>query len=86
MVDEEEKGSGDVDLLKAYICPNAGSSNNMVAKKQRLIFVEIDREDVYSILDIGKVADIVLMVMSSKETNTSQIHENPDDNSHAIDE
>ena len=71
MNDEEEKGTSDVDLLKAYICPNAGSSSNLVAKKQRLIFVEINREDVYSILDIGKVADLVLMVMSCKETNTS---------------
>ena len=71
MNDEEEKGTSGVDLLKAYICPNAGSSSNLVAKKQRLIFVEINREDVYSILDIGKVADLVLMVMSCKETNTS---------------
>ena len=63
---EEDKETSEVDLLKAYICPNAGSSSNMVSKKQRLIFVEIDREDVYSILDIGKVADLVLMVMSSK--------------------
>ena len=83
---EDEKETSDVDLLKAYICPNAGSSSNLVAKKQRLIFVEINREDVYSILDIGKVADLVLMTMSCKETNESLIHENPDQHSNAIDE
>jgi hypothetical protein len=38
----------------------------MSSKRQRVIFIEINRNDVYSVLDIGKVADIVLMVMSSK--------------------
>jgi hypothetical protein len=38
----------------------------MASKKQRLIFIEMDRTDVYSVLDVGKVADVVLMVMSSK--------------------
>jgi len=35
------------------------------------MFVEIDRNDVYSVLDVGKVADVILMVMSSKETDMS---------------
>lgn len=61
--------------FKAYICPNAGASG--IAKKQRLIFRIIDRDDVYSVLDVGKVADIVLMVMSSKDTDESSLN-NPD--------
>lgn len=71
---------------QAFICPNAGSSANMSSRKQRLIFVEIDRDDVYSIMDIGKVADIILMVMSCKETDTSKISNDPDQYSKAIDE
>lgn len=59
------------DPLKPYICPNAGSSNNLSSKKQRLIFMEIDRNDIYSVLDVGKVADLVLMVMSCKGTDES---------------
>lgn len=61
--------------FKAYICPNAGASG--IAKKQRLIFRVIDREDVYSVLDVGKVADIVLMVMSCKNTDETSLN-NPD--------
>ena len=61
--------------FKAYICPNPGASGT--AKKQRLIFRVIDREDVYSVLDVGKVADIVLMVMSCKNTDESSLN-NPD--------
>lgn len=34
------------------------------------MFLEINRDDPYSVLDIGKVADIVLVVMSCKETET----------------
>jgi len=60
----------------------------MASRKQRLIFVEIDRVDVYSVLDIGKVADIILMVMSCKQTDESKINSNidPDMYSGAIDE
>ena len=43
----------------------------MASRKQRLMFVEIDRKDVYSVLDVGKVADVILMVMSSKQADTS---------------
>ena len=74
------------DPLKAYNCPNAGSSNNLSSKKQRLIFIEIDRNDIYSVLDVGKVADMVLMVMSCKGTDESQLIVNPDKSSGAIDE
>ncbi len=43
----------------------------MAAGKQRLMFLEIDRNDVYAVLDAGKVADVILMVMSSKQTDAS---------------
>ena len=37
---------GDIDdVFRAYICPNPGSSTNMGSKKQRLIFLEMDRND-----------------------------------------
>lgn len=74
------------DQLQAFICPNAGASANMASRKQRLMFVEIDRNDVYSVLDVGKVADVILMVMSSKETDMSQLKVDPDKASGAIDE
>ena len=71
---------------RAYICPNAGSNNNLSSNKQRLIFMEIDRNDVYSVLDVGKVADIVLMVMSASNVDETQLKIDPDKGSHAIDE
>jgi hypothetical protein len=72
--------------LKPYMCPNAGSSNNLSSKKQRIIFMEIDRNDIYSVLDVGKVADMVLMVMSCKGTDEKDLKLNPDKSSGAIDE
>jgi hypothetical protein len=51
-----------------------------------MLFVEINRDDVYSVLDIGKVADIILMVMSCKQTNASKITNDPDQYSGAIDD
>ena len=61
--------------FKAYICPNPGASST--SKKQRLIFRVIDRNDVYSVLDVGKVADIMLMVMSCAKTDESMLN-NPE--------
>jgi len=51
-----------------------------------LIFLEIDRNDVYSVLDIGKVADLILVVMSSKNADEGQLKVDPDQYSGAIDE
>jgi hypothetical protein len=82
MEDEEALGS----KFNAYLCPNPGSSANMASRKQRLIFLEIDRNDPYSILDISKVADIVLVVMSCKETNVQGVKDDPFLHSKAIDE
>ena len=72
--------------IKAYICPPAGSSSNLGSKKQRLIFLEINRNDVYSILDAGKVADLCLMVMSASGADETLLKVDPDKYSGAIDE
>jgi len=37
------------------------------------MFIEINRNDPYSILDAGKVADIVLLSMSCKNTNINGV-------------
>ena len=82
---EEEmtvKSDGD---LQAYIIPNAGGSG-LGAKKQRVIFRAIDRTDVYDVLDTGKVADLVLMVMSCGNIDTTNLKNDPDISSGAIDE
>jgi len=86
----EEPKAEEVEILgkrhRAYICPNAGATNNLSSNKQRLIFMEIDRNDVYSVLDVGKVADIILMVMSTKNIDETQLKIDPDKSSGAIDE
>lgn len=71
--------------LQAYIIPNAGGTNNG-AKKQRVIFRAIDRTDVYDVLDCGKVADLVLMVMSCANIDSTNLKNDPDISSGAIDE
>ena len=48
--------------------------------------MEIDRNDVYSVLDVGKMADLVLVVMSCKNTNERQLKLDPDKHSGAVDE
>lgn len=82
MEDEEAFGS----KFNAYLCPNPGANANMSSRKQRLIFLEIDRNDPYSVLDIGKIADIVVVVMSCKETNVQGVKDDPFLHSKAIDE
>ena len=72
--------------MKAYIIPNAGAGGNLNSKRQRVIFRTIDRNDVYSVLDTGKVADMVLMVMSAKNVDETQLKTDPDKYSGAIDE
>jgi hypothetical protein len=58
----------------------------MSSRRQRVQFIEIDRNDVYSVLDVGKVADIILMVMSCKKADASKLKDDPDQYSGAIDE
>lgn len=40
----------------------------MGSKKQRLIFIEIDRNDELAVLEAGKIVDIMIVIMSCKET------------------
>ena len=72
---EEEEALGT--QFKAYLCPNPASSTNMSSRKQRLIFMQIDRNDPYSVLDTCKVADIVVAVMSCQKTNVGGIKQDP---------
>ena len=81
---EEEEAFGS--QFKAYICPNPASTSNMLSRKQRLIFLEIDRNDPYSVMDVCKVADILITVMSCKNTNVSGLKQDPFANAKAIDE
>ena len=81
---EEEEVTGT--QFKAYPCPNPSSSTNMASRKQRLIFLEIDRNDPYSIMDVCKVADIVITVMSCKHTDVRGLKQDPFAHSKAIDE
>jgi pre-rRNA-processing protein TSR1 len=73
-------------MFRAYLCPNPGSSTNLGSRKQRLIFIEVDRNDEQAVLEAGKIADIVVVVMSCKETEVSGLKVDPDKYSNAIDE
>lgn len=68
------------------MCPNPGSSTNLGSKKQRLMFLEINREDDYSVLEVGKIADIILVVMSCAESDVKGMKIDPDKFASAIDE
>lgn len=68
------------------MCPNPGSSTNLGSKKQRLIFLEIDRESDYSVLEVGKIADLILVVMSCAECDVTGVKQDPDKFANAIDE
>jgi hypothetical protein len=58
----------------------------MSSRKQRLIFLEMNREDPYSIMDVAKVSDLVIAVMSCKKTNVSGVKQDPFEHAKAIDE
>jgi len=58
----------------------------MASKKQRLIFLEMDRNDPYSVMDIAKIADIVVVALSCKKTNVNGIKQDPFEHAKAIDE
>ena len=81
---EEEEVSGS--QFKAYLCPNPGANTNMASRKQRLIFLEMDRNDPYSIMDISKICDQVLVIMSCKHTNVGGVKQDPFEHAKAIDE
>ena len=71
---------------KAYVCPNPGSSTNMGSRRQRLIFLTIPRDDAHKVLEIGKLADIILTVMSCADSDVKGLKVDPDKFSNAIDE
>ena len=81
---EEEEAFGT--QFKAYLCPNPASSTNMSSRKQRLIFLQIDRNDPYSILDVCKIADLVIGVMSCRYTQVGGLKQDPFEHAKAIDE
>ena len=83
--DDEEIPEEVKSAISTYLCPPAGSSSNLGSKKQRLIFLEINRNDVYSILDAGKVADLCMMVMSASGADETLLKVDPEHNSGAID-
>ena len=41
----------------------------MASRKQRLIFLEMYGNDPYSVMDIAKIADIVVVSLSCKKTS-----------------
>ena len=59
------------------MCPNPSSNSNLASRKQRLIFLEINRDDPYSVMDTCKVADLLIAVMSCKNTNVSGLRQDP---------
>lgn len=79
---EEMKIDAGEDPLKAYIAESGG---NLGVKKQRLMF-HICKRDVYSVLDITKIADICLFTFSCKETKADKVRDDPDQHANAIDE
>ena len=81
---EEEEAFGT--QFKAYLCPNPASSTNMASRKQRLIFRQVDRNDPYSVLDVCKVADLVVGIMSCKHTKVGGLKQDPWEHAQAIDE
>jgi hypothetical protein len=58
----------------------------MASRKQRIIFIEMNRNDPYSILDVAKVSDLVLVGMSCRKTNVTGVKQDPFEHSKAIDE
>lgn len=50
------------------------------------MFLPINRDDPYHVLELGKVADMILVVMSCSEVDTKGLKIDPDKYSHAIDE
>jgi len=68
--------------MQPYIVESGG---NLGVKRQRLIF-QTPARDPYSILDICKVADILLFTLSCKEADVAKVRDDPDEFANAIDE
>mmetsp|Transcript_28797 Transcript_28797/g.28504 ORF Transcript_28797/g.28504 Transcript_28797/m.28504 type:complete len:563 (-) Transcript_28797:264-1952(-) len=76
------KIDGTTEQLKAYLVESGG---NLGVKKQRLMF-HVCKRDIYSVLDITKIADICLFAFSCKEAQADKVRDNPDEFANAIDE
>jgi pre-rRNA-processing protein TSR1 len=68
--------------MQPYILESGG---NLGVKRQRLIF-QTPLRDPYSVMDISKVADILLFVLSCKDADIAKIRDDPDEFANAIDE
>ena len=68
--------------FKAYSVENAGSIGS---KKDRLIY-KICSRDAYETLDICKVADVVVFLLSCKNAQLDKLKDDPDVYANAIDE
>jgi pre-rRNA-processing protein TSR1 len=80
--DSDEMQTEDSDPLRAYAAVSGG---NLGFKNQRLMF-HICERDIYSILDISKVADIILFSISCKNAEVEKVKDDPDMHANAIDE
>lgn len=70
------------DLLKAHLV-NVGGVVGV--KRQRLIFYKCER-DPHALLDVSKVADILVFVLSCEKAQVDKLRDDPDEYAHAIDE
>jgi len=81
-----EEDEAESSQFTAYVCPNPSSNSNLSSRKQRLVFLDVNRDDPYSVMDTCKVADLLICVMSCKRTNVSGVRQDPFAHSKAIDE
>lgn len=79
---EEMKIDGFDNPMRAYVVESGG---NLGVKRQRLMF-HICERDPYAVLDISKVADILLFTLSCEEAKTDKVKDDPDEFANAIDE
>mmetsp|Transcript_25123 Transcript_25123/g.28906 ORF Transcript_25123/g.28906 Transcript_25123/m.28906 type:complete len:322 (-) Transcript_25123:1543-2508(-) len=68
--------------MKAYLVESGG---NLGIKRQRLMF-HVCKRDAYSVLDVCKVADILLFTLSCEEAKVDKVKDDPDEFANAIDE
>ena len=78
----EDMNTDENNQMKAYIVE---SGANLGIKRQRLIFQSVKR-DPYSVLDVAKVADIIIFTFSCEEAKVDKVKDDPDEFANAIDE
>ena len=80
--ENDDMKTDDGNSMKAYIVE---SGANLGIKRQRMIFQTVKR-DPYSVLDIAKVADIMIFTFSCEEAKVDKVKDDPDEFANAIDE